>query len=306
MTYKDYMIISDEVQLALNNNKPVVALESTIISHGFNYPENLECARECERIIREEGAIPATIGIVEGKIVIGLSDEQIIQFAQNRDTAKCSRRDVAAIIAKKENGATTVTTTMFFAHMAGIKVFATGGIGGVHFDGENTMDISADLEELARTNVAVVCSGAKSILDIPRTLEYLETNGVTTLGYQTDAFPDFYTQDSGKKVDYRVESTDEAAEIIKVKDALGMESGIVIANPIPAEHALETDFISKLIQSVVLDAANKGIKGNKVTPYILEALHRESEGKSVVANKELVFNNSRIASKLAISYANLK
>ena len=306
MTYKDYMIISDEVQLALDNNKPVVALESTIISHGFNYPENLECARECERIIREEGAIPATIGIVEGKIVIGLSDEQIIQFAENRDTAKCSRRDVAAIIAKKENGATTVTTTMFFAHMAGIKVFATGGIGGVHFDGENTMDISADLEELARTNVAVVCSGAKSILDIPRTLEYLETNGVTTLGYQTDAFPDFYTQDSGKKVDYRVESTDEVAEIIKVKDALGMESGIVIANPIPAEHALETDFISKLIQSVVLDAANKGIKGNKVTPYILEALHRESEGKSVVANKELVFNNSRIASKLAISYANLK
>lgn len=306
MTYKDYMIISDEVQLALDNNKPVVALESTIISHGFNYPENLECARECERIIREEGAIPATIGIVEGKIVIGLSDEQIIQFAENRDTAKCSRRDVAAIIAKKENGATTVTTTMFFAHMAGIKVFATGGIGGVHFDGENTMDISADLEELARTNVAVVCSGAKSILDIPRTLEYLETNGVTTLGYQTDAFPDFYTQDSGKKVDYRVESTDEAAEIIKVKDALGMESGIVIANPIPAEHALETDFITKLIQSVVQDAANKGIKGNKVTPYILEALHRESEGKSVVANKELVFNNSKIASKLAISYANLK
>ena len=306
MTYKDYMIISDEVQLALDNNKPVVALESTIISHGFNYPENLECARECERIIREEGAIPATIGIVEGKIVVGLSDEQIIQFAENRDTAKCSRRDVAAIIAKKENGATTVTTTMFFAHMAGIKVFATGGIGGVHFDGENTMDISADLEELARTNVAVVCSGAKSILDIPRTLEYLETNGVTTLGYQTDAFPDFYTQDSGKKVDYRVESTDEVAEIIKVKDALGMESGIVIANPIPAEHALETDFISKLIQSVVLDAAKKGIKGNKVTPYILEALHRESEGKSVVANKELVFNNSRIASKLAISYANLK
>lgn len=306
MTYKDYMIISDEVQLALDNNKPVVALESTIISHGFNYPENLECARECERIIREEGAIPATIGIVEGKIMIGLSDEQIIQFAENRDTAKCSRRDVAAIIAKKENGATTVTTTMFFAHMAGIKVFATGGIGGVHFDGENTMDISADLEELARTNVAVVCSGAKSILDIPRTLEYLETNGVTTLGYQTDAFPDFYTQDSGKQVDYRVESTDEVAEIIKVKDALGMESGIVIANPIPAEHALETDFISKLIQSVVLDAANKGIKGNKVTPYILEALHRESEGKSVVANKELVFNNSRIASKLAISYANLK
>lgn len=305
MSYKEYMIINPEVQEALDQGKAVVALESTIISHGFNYPENLECAQECERIIREEGAIPATIGIIKGKIIIGLNEEQILEFAQNRQTPKCSRRDVPAIIATKQNGATTVSTTMMFAEMAGIKVFATGGIGGVHFDGENTMDISADLEELARTNVAVVCSGAKSILDIPRTLEYLETNGVTTLGYQTDAFPDFYTQDSGKKVDYRLETTDEIAEIIRVKDDLGITNGIVVANPIPKEHALETDFIRELISRIVKEAADNGIEGNKVTPYILEALHRESEGKSVVANKELVFNNSRTASKLAISYSNL-
>ncbi|QIK69637.1 pseudouridine-5'-phosphate glycosidase [Erysipelothrix sp. HDW6C] len=306
MNYKDYMIINEEVQHALDNNLPVVALESTIISHGFNYPENLECARECERIIRENGAIPATIGIMGGKIVIGLNEKQIIHFAENRTTPKCSRRDVAAIIAKGIDGATTVTTTMMFAQMAGIKVFATGGIGGVHFDGENTMDISADLEELARTNVAVVCSGAKSILDIPRTLEYLETNGVTTLGYQTAAFPDFYTQDSGKKVDYRCESTDEIAKIIVTKDNLGIDSGIIIANPIPAEHALDTDFISSLIQRIVKEAADQGVIGNKVTPFILEALHRESEGKSVVANKQLVFNNSRVASLLAISYSKIQ
>lgn len=304
--YKDYLVFNDEVRHALDNNIPVVALESTIISHGFNYPENLECANECERIIRENGAVPATIGIVKGKIVIGLNQEQILEFAQNRQTAKCSRRDVAAIIAMGLNGATTVTTTMMFAHMAGIKVFATGGIGGVHFDGENTMDISADLEELARTNVAVVCSGAKSILDIPRTLEYLETNGVTTLGYQTDAFPDFYTRDSGKKVDYRLETTDEIAKIIKVKDELGIDSGIVIANPIPAEHAMDTEFITDLIQRVVREASENGIGGNKVTPYILEALHRESDGKSVVANKELVFNNSRTAALLAKSLCDLK
>lgn len=303
--YKDYLVFNDEVRHALNHNIPVVALESTIISHGFNYPENLECANECERIIREQGAVPATIGIVKGKIVIGLNQEQILEFAQNRQTAKCSRRDVAAIIAMGLNGATTVTTTMMFAHMAGIKVFATGGIGGVHFDGENTMDISADLEELARTNVAVVCSGAKSILDIPRTLEYLETNGVTTLGYKTDAFPDFYTRDSGKEVDYRLETTDEIAKIIQVKDGLGIASGIVIANPIPAQHAMDTEFITELIQRVVKEANDNGIGGNRVTPYILEALHRESDGKSVIANKELVFNNSRTAALLAKSLCDL-
>lgn len=306
MNLEKYLVFNDEVKEALKTNKPVVALESTIISHGFNYPENLETARRCEEIIREQGAVPATIGIVGGKIVIGLDDEQIHHFAKNRSTPKCSRRDVPAILYKGLNGATTVTTTMMFAEMAGIKVFATGGIGGVHFDGENTMDISADLEELARTNVAVVCSGAKSILDIPRTLEYLETNGVTTLGYKTDAFPDFYTRDSGKKVDYKIDTADEIAGIIKTKDEIGMTAGLVIANPIPDEHALETEFIGKLIKETVKRAKEEGIVGNKVTPFILEALHNESEGKSVVANKELVFNNSRVAALVAKSVSKLK
>lgn len=303
MNLEKYLVVRDEVKHALENNLPVVALESTIISHGFNYPENLECARTCEAIIRENGAIPATIGILEGKIVVGLTDEEIVRFAENRDTPKCSRRDVAAIIASGKDGATTVATTMMFANMAGIKVFATGGIGGVHFDGENSMDISADLQELAHTNVAVVCSGAKSILDIPRTLEYLETYGVTTLGYQTDAFPDFYTRDSGKKVDYRFDNTDDIAKVIRTKDELGINSGILVTNPIPEEYALETEFIRNLIQDVVKEAKDNGIIGNKVTPYILEVLHRESEGKSVVANKQLVFNNSRVAALLAASYA---
>lgn len=306
MNLEKYLVINEEVKTALDTDRPVVALESTIISHGFNYPENLETARRCEEIVREQGAIPATIGIIDGKIVIGLSDKEIIYFAENRSILKCSRRDVPAIIAKGINGATTVTTTMMFAKMAGIKVFATGGIGGVHFNGENSMDISADLEELARTNVAVVCSGAKSILDIPRTLEYLETNGVTTLGYKTEAFPDFYTQDSGKKVDYKVNTTDEIAEIIQVKDELGITAGVVVANPIPKEYALETNFIRNLIQKIVKETESKGIEGNKVTPFILEALHKESEGKSVVANKELVYNNAHIASLLATSVSKLK
>lgn len=294
-----YLVINDEVKHALENNIPVVALESTIISHGFNYPENLECAFEVEKIVREQGAIPATIGIVDGKIVIGLSKEQIEEFAKNRAMPKCSRRDVAPIIAKGLSGATTVATTMMFAKMAGIKVFATGGIGGVHFDGENSMDISADLEELAHTNVAVVCSGAKSILDIPRTLEYLETNGVTTLGYQTEKFPDFYTRDSGKHVDYRVDSMSELANIITTKDNLGIDSGIIVANPIPKEYAMDPEYITKLIQDTVKLAKDEGIVGNKVTPFILDKLHRASEGKSVVANKQLVFNNAKVAALLA-------
>lgn len=302
MNLEKYLIIRDEVQEALDNNKAVVALESTIISHGFNYPENLETARACEAAIRENGAVPATIGIVGGKIVIGLSDEEIVQFAQNRQTPKCSRRDVASIIAGGLDGATTVATTMMFAHLAGVKFFATGGIGGVHFDGENSMDISADLQELANTNVTVVSSGAKSILDIPRTLEYLETQGVSTIGYQTDAFPDFYTRDSGEKVDYRYDDTDDIAKVIRVKDDLGIKSGLLVTNPIPEEYALEPSFIRALIQQTVKEAEEQGIKGNKVTPFMLAALHDHSEGKSVEANKQLVINNARLAAKLANSY----
>lgn len=296
-----YLRINPEVKEALETGKPVVALESTIISHGFNYPENLETARECERIIREEGAVPATIGIVKGEIVIGLNDEEIQHFAENSDIAKCSRRDVASIIAMKEDGATTVATTMMFAEMAGIKVFATGGIGGVHFDGENTMDISADLEELAQTNVAVVCSGAKSILDIPKTLEYLETKGVPVVGYKTQKFPDFYTRDSGKPVNHRYDDLADLAKMIHTKDQLGIQSGVVVANPIPEKDALETSFIRNLIEEAVHEAAEKGIEGNKVTPFILATLHEQSEGKSVLANKALVFNNARVAAQLSIA-----
>lgn len=302
---KDLLRINPEVQEALDQNKPVVALESTIISHGFNYPENLEMALECDRIIREQGAVPATIGIIDGEIVIGLTEEEIKMFAENRDMPKCSRRDVPVLMSLKKSGATTVATTMMFAEMAGIKVFATGGIGGVHFDGENTMDISADLEELAQTNVAVICSGAKSILDIPRTLEYLETKGVPVVGYQTDAFPDFYTRDSGKKVTHNFEDLKDLAQMVQTKDALEINSGIVIANPIPQEDALDTTFIRALIKEAVETAAAQGIEGNKVTPFILSMLHERSEGKSVDANKALVFNNSKVAAQLAVAISNL-
>lgn len=298
---KELLRINPEVQEALDQNKPVVALESTIISHGFNYPENLEMALECDRIIREQGAVPATIGIIDGEIVIGLTKEEIEMFAENRDMPKCSRRDVPVLMALKKSGATTVATTMMFAAMAGIKVFATGGIGGVHFDGENTLDVSADLEELANTNVAVVCSGAKSILDIPKTLEYLETKGVPVVGYQTDAFPDFYTRDSGKKVTYNFESMDDLANMIHTKDALNINSGVVIANPILEKDALDTVFIRELIKEAVDTAAAQGIEGNKVTPFILSMLHERSEGKSVDANKALVFNNSKVAAQLAVA-----
>jgi pseudouridine-5'-phosphate glycosidase len=220
MNLEKYLVIKDEVKQALLEGRPVVALESTIISHGFNYPENLDCAKTCEKIIREEGAVPATIGIRDGKILIGMSEDDILFFAQNRSIPKCSRRDVAPILALGLSGATTVATTMLFAHMAKIKVFATGGIGGVHMHGEDTMDVSADLVEIANTNVNVVCAGAKSILDLPRTKEYLETLGVSIVGYQTDAFPDFYTRDSGLKVDYRVETTQDIEKIILTKEEL--------------------------------------------------------------------------------------
>lgn len=296
---KNLIRINPEVQDALDHGKPIVALESTIISHGFNYPENLEMARECERIIREQGAVPATIGIIEGQIVIGLNAEEVEMFALNRDMPKCSRRDVPTIISLGLSGATTVATTMMFAEMAGIKVFATGGIGGVHFNGENTMDVSADLEELAQTNVAVVCSGAKSILDIPKTLEYLETKGVPVVGYQTDAFPDFYTRDSGKKVTHNFTDMRDLAKMVHTKDALGIQSGVVIANPIPEADALDTTFIRALIKEAVETAEKEGIDGNKVTPFILAMLHERSEGKSVDANKALVFNNAKVAAQLA-------
>jgi pseudouridine-5'-phosphate glycosidase len=301
----EYLEIAPEIQRALDAGGPVVALETTIISHGFNYPENLDCARTCEKVVREEGALPATIGIVKGKIKIGLTDEEIVYFAEHGNIPKCSRRDAAAVIAQGGYGACTVAATMLFAKMAGIRFFATGGIGGVHRDARQSFDISADLEELAQTDVAVICAGAKSILDIPLTLEYLETAGVTILGFQTDAFPAFYTRTSGCAVDYRIESAEEAAEIIKVKTALGIQNGIVIAVPIPEKDELNPVFINDNIERALNEADNQGIRGKATTPFLLAELHKTTGGKSVAANKALVFNNSRKAAQIAGAYCRL-
>jgi pseudouridine-5'-phosphate glycosidase len=297
---KNYIEYNAEVRKALDENRAVVALESTIISHGFNYPENLECARTCEKIIREEGAVPATIGIIPGKIKIGLSDEEIRYFAEHRDVPKCSRRDMAPIIAGgKSYGATTVAATMLCAKLAGISVFATGGIGGVHRDAQQTFDISADLEELAQTAVAVVCAGAKSILDIPLTLEYLETAGVSVLGYQTAEFPSFYIRSSGCAVDYRIESPEEAAGIFKTKQELGIKNGVLITVPIPEKDAMDPAYISSCIEAALAQAKKQGIRGKATTPFLLAELHEKTAGKSVAANKALVFNNARVAARIA-------
>ncbi|MDR2766819.1 MAG: pseudouridine-5'-phosphate glycosidase [Treponema sp.] len=300
-----HLVCSSEVKTALENGGAVVALETTIISHGFNYPENLECGRECERVIREEGAVPATIGIVDGRIVIGLDDDEIRRFAGDRSIPKCSRRDAAAIVAREGCGATTVAATMLFARMAGIRFFATGGIGGVHRGANQTFDISADLEELAQTEVAVICAGAKSILDIPLTLEYLETGGVTVLGYGTGAFPAFYLRDSGCAVDYRVENAGEAARMFKIKEELGLKGGVLICNPIPLKDEMESAFINGKIQAALDEAQKQGISGKAVTPFLLAELHKTTGGKSVEANKALVFNNARTAAQIALAYREL-
>jgi pseudouridine-5'-phosphate glycosidase len=306
MNLEAFLVIKDEVAQALKEGRAVVALESTIISHGFNYPENLETARTCEKLVRDAGAVPATIGIRNGKILIGMADEDIEFFATHRDIPKASRRDVASLIALGFDGATTVATTMMFAEMANISMFATGGIGGVHRHGESTLDVSADLMELAQTNVNVVCAGAKSILDLDRTKEVLETHGVPILGYQTNAFPDFYTPDSGLKVDYRVDDVKDIAQIIKTKAQLGLKGGILITNPIPSEFAMEPTFIRKHIDEAIESAEKQGVKGKAVTPFLLAYLHEKTEGASVVANKALVFNNVKLAAQIALALTQIK
>ena len=302
----EYLEISDEVKAALESGSPVVALETTIISHGFAYPDNLECGRKCEKIIREEGAVPATIGIVKGKIRIGLNDDELNFFAESKDMPKCSRRDLAAVIARGGSGAATVALTMLAAKMAGIRFFATGGIGGVHRGAQQSFDISADLEELAQTDVAVICAGAKAILDIPLTLEYLETAGVTVLGFQTGDFPAFYTRKSGCAVDYRVENAEDAARIVKAKAALGLHNGILIAAPIPEKDELDPAFINENIGRALARAEEKGVRGKAVTPFLLAELHRITGGKSAAANKALVYNNSRVAAGIAGAYSALE
>ncbi len=301
----EYVEITGELALALKEGKAVVALESTIISHGMSYPQNIESAKTSERVIREEGAIPATIAIIAGKIKIGLDDEELEYFGKTKGIAKASRRDMAMIIARKLDGATTVATTMLCAKLAGIKVFATGGIGGVHRHAQETFDISADLMELANTEVAVVCAGAKSILDIGLTLEYLETQGVPVIGYKTSDFPAFYTRKSGFAVDYRSDSYAEIALALKTKWDLGLKGGMVVANPIPVEYEMDYDFITEATNRVVALAFEKGVRGKEMTPFILANLHEVTGNKSLFANKELVYSNARVAANIAIELSKI-
>lgn len=294
---------SQEVKEAKQAGKPVVALESTIISHGMPYPQNVQTAREVEQIIRENGAVPATIAILDGKIKIGLSDEELEYLGQSRDVEKASRRDLPYLLTAKKNGATTVAATMICAELAKIEVFVTGGIGGVHREAETTMDISADLQELAKTNVAVVCAGAKSILDLGLTLEYLETQGVPVAGYRTDSLPAFYTRTSQYNVNFRLDTPEAVAVMIKTKWELGLDGGVVVANPIPEEDALEESFIAQVIEKALGEAGEKQISGKQVTPFLLGKVKELTEGKSLVANIALVKNNARVGAKIAASLA---
>lgn len=299
-----WMDISEEIQNSIKENGPVVALESTIISHGMPFPQNLETALEVESIIRKEGAIPATIAVLEGRIKIGLSNLELEQFAQGTKTVKVSSRDVPLVLSQKQDGGTTVAATMICARMAGISVFVTGGIGGVHRGSEKTMDISGDLMELARTNVAVVCAGIKSILDIPRTLEYLETQGVPVIGYRTDEFPAFYTTTSGYSVQSRINTAEEIARCMKVKWELGLEGGMVIANPVLREDAMDEEVIEEAITKSLKEASEKGIDGKAVTPFLLERISQLTDGESLKTNIALVCNNALVGAKIASAYGN--
>jgi pseudouridine-5'-phosphate glycosidase len=300
LSKNDFLVISDEVAAAAAAGKGVVALESTIISHGMPYPQNVETAFEVEKIVREHHCVPATIAIINGKIIVGAGQDQIDYLGRaGLKIPKASRRDLAALIAKKSDGATTVTTTMFAAAMAGIQVFATGGIGGVHRGAEKTMDISADLEELAKTDVMVVCAGCKSILDIGLTLEYLETAGVPVLGYRTAAFPAFFSRESGFPVDYRIESPKEAADIWDTKKRLGLKGGMLIANPVPEEHSMDNGVINEAIDKAVAEADAGGIKGKELTPFLLARIKDLTGGSSLDANIKLVYNNAKVAAQIA-------
>lgn len=300
-----YIVASKEVKEALESGKPVVALESTIISHGMPYPKNVETAIRVEEIIRENGAVPATIAIIEGVLKVGLTEDEVDYMGKTSGIAKVSRRDIPYIVSQKLDGATTVASTMIIADMAGIRIFATGGIGGVHRGAEKTMDISADLEELSATNVAVVCAGAKSILDIGLTLEYLETKGVPVYGYGTEELPAFYTRKSGFKVDYRINDPKDMALALKTKWDLKLKGGALIANPIPEEYSMDSDFITKVIEDAVVEAEDKGIKGKDTTPFLLGKVKDITGGDSLDSNIQLVYNNAKLAAQVACAYMNL-
>ncbi len=300
MNLNKYLAVSPEVQAALDAGKPVVALESTIISHGMPYPKNVETALNVEKIIRDNGATPATIAIIKGKLTVGCTPEQIEYLGKRGlDVPKASRRDLPVLLAKGEDGATTVTTTMIAAAMAGVKVFATGGIGGVHRGAETTMDISADLEELAMTPVMVICAGAKSILDLGLTLEYLETKGVPVIGYRTKELPAFYTAHSQFSVDYRLDTPEEIADAFKVKLECGLQGGMLVTNPIPEEYSMDADYINTNIDAAVRECEEKGIHGKATTPFLLDKIQKLTAGKSLEANIQLVYNNVRLGAEVA-------
>jgi len=297
-----YLDINASVKNALAENKPIVALESTIISHGMPFPQNMETALNVEKIIKNNGAVPATIAIIDGKLKVGLSKDEIEYLGKaGQKIAKASRRDLPYLISKKVDGATTVASTMIIAQMAGIKIFATGGIGGVHRGASKSLDISADLQELAKTNVAVVCAGIKSILDLGLTLEYLETNGVPVIAYKTKELPAFYSRKSGFEVDYQLDSAKEIADFINAKWQMNLIGGVVITNPIPEAYELDHKLITKTINEAILDAEKNMIKGKESTPFLLAKVKELTAGKSLDANIQLVYNNAKLAAEIAVN-----
>lgn len=306
MQNNQHVKFGQSVAAALQNGQPVVALESTIISHGMPYPKNVETALRVEAAVRESGAVPATIAVIGGQLRAGLSEAEIEYLGKKRTAvAKVSRRDLPVLITRKADGATTVAATMIIAAMAGIRVFATGGIGGVHRGAERTMDISADLQELARTNVAVVCTGAKSILDLRLTLEYLETMGVPVLGFRTDELPAFYTRTSGLPVDYRMESAMEIAKVLHTKWRLGLHGGAVIANPIPEAFAMPLEEMDSVIGQAIQEAQQQGVSGKALTPFLLSRIEQLTSGNSLQANIELVLNNARLAGGVSVALSDM-
>lgn len=303
---KQYLDMTLEVREAIERGKPVVALESTIISHGMPYPQNVETARRVEAIVREQGAVPATIAVLGGRLKAGLTEEELEYLGKSPNIKKVSRRDLPAVVALGQDGATTVASTMIIAALAGIKVFVTGGIGGVHRGAQETFDISADLMELSNTSVAVVCAGAKSILDIGLTLEVLETEGVPVIGFETDDFPAFYTRTSGYGVDVRVDTAEQAAQVMQAKWDLGLRGGLLIANPIPAEYAMDEAVINGAIETALKESEARGIRGKEMTPFLLSHVKALTEGKSLDSNIQLVYNNAIVGGQIAVAFARLR
>ena len=302
MKLNDYLDFHPDVENALKNNLPIVALESTIISHGMPYPKNVETALMVEETVRSNNAVPATIAIIKGRLKIGLTEKEIEFLATNDEIKKISRRDLAIAVSQQLSGSTTVASTMIIASLANIAVFATGGIGGVHRGAETTLDISADLDELSRTNVCVVCAGVKSILDIGLTLEYLETKGVPVIGYKTSELPAFYSTRSGFNVDYRIDAAADIANILKTKWDLSLNGGVLVANPIPIASELESSIMNEAINQAIVEANNEKITGKKITPYLLSKVNEITKGKSLNANIKLIQNNANLAAKIAVHY----